>query len=275
MEACYIIQVVTGKETLFVQHAERLLSSALGSEARRHRFIIPRRELTIRRQGKFRKVTSPVFPSYIFWELVDAEANGGEPEGGGWDEAEPEGSELNDATQGELDDGEPKGAKQFKQEAANKEAAKPKGAGWDDLSQKRFNEVRNILRRINGYVRFLKDHEGNLAPLNEHDVRLIHHLITGGEISKASKVSFDVNNRIVALDGPLAGYEGSIIKVNRRKKRAKVQFLLNGKKFLIDFEYEEMQHTEAVEKRDIKKPVSDEAAAERERRSDAGEVPGR
>ena len=41
-------------------------------------------------------------------------------------------------------------------------------------------------------------------------------------------VHFDENERIVVDEGPLNGLEGSIIKVDRRKQRAKIQLDFHG-----------------------------------------------
>jgi transcription antitermination factor NusG len=43
------------------------------------------------------------------------------------------------------------------------------------------------------------------------------------------------------LKGPLKGEEGSIIKVDRRKRRVTVQINLYDKRFKIAFEYEEVE----------------------------------
>lgn len=105
-------------------------------------------------------------------------------------------------------------------------------------------DMQNTMRRIPGYIRFLNREKGVLKPLSEPDRNLVAHLVSGGEIAGSSQVTFDKNNRIVALSGPLKGIEGKIIKVDRRKQRARVRFLLNDKTFIIDFQYEEIQLAE-------------------------------
>ncbi len=100
------------------------------------------------------------------------------------------------------------------------------------------------LKRTPGFIRFLRRESGVLSPISAADRKLITHLITGGDICGASQITFDRDNRIVALSGPLKGYEGSIIKVDRRKQRAQVKFLLNDKTFLIYFEYREIRQAD-------------------------------
>ncbi len=105
-------------------------------------------------------------------------------------------------------------------------------------------QLQQVLRRTPGFIRFLRRQDGILHPLAESDRKLVSHLISGGDVAGLSKVTFDKNNRIKALSGPLQGYEGHIIKVDRRKQRAKVRFVLHDKTFLIDFQYEHMELAE-------------------------------
>jgi transcriptional antiterminator NusG len=53
-----------------------------------------------------------------------------------------------------------------------------------------------------------------------------------------STVKFDENSRIYVLSGPLEGLEGKIVKIDKRKQRAKVQLDLYKESFLVDFGFE-------------------------------------
>jgi transcriptional antiterminator NusG len=53
-----------------------------------------------------------------------------------------------------------------------------------------------------------------------------------------SKVYFDANSRIVVTEGPLMGLEGKIIKVDKRKGRAKIKLDLYNDSFSIDLAFE-------------------------------------
>ncbi len=101
-------------------------------------------------------------------------------------------------------------------------------------------EARKLLRSIPGFMRYMKNDNGDLIPLSNSDRQLLIQLTSTGETTKRSTVIFDKNNKVVPLSGPLKDCEGKIIKVDRRKRRVKVKFLLNDKTFLIDFEYEEV-----------------------------------
>ena len=59
-----------------------------------------------------------------------------------------------------------------------------------------------------------------------------------GEIAEPSRVHFDENDRIVVDSGPLQGLEGKIVKVDRRKGRAKIQLDLYTENFLLDLGFE-------------------------------------
>lgn len=93
------------------------------------------------------------------------------------------------------------------------------------------------IKKTSGFVRFLKDNQ-HIEPLSGEDKGLLLHFLSFGEIVETSTVSFDDNNRIVVIDGPMRGLEGAIVKVNRRKKRAKVRLTLYEQSFLVDFGFE-------------------------------------
>jgi transcriptional antiterminator NusG len=96
------------------------------------------------------------------------------------------------------------------------------------------------LRRVPGFFRFLKSNH-NVQPLSENDKRLLVHFLSFGEIVDKSKVVFTENQRIAVLEGPLKGLEGRIVKVDKRKGRAKVKLDMYEESFLVDFGFESMQ----------------------------------
>jgi transcription termination/antitermination protein NusG len=77
------------------------------------------------------------------------------------------------------------------------------------------------IRRTDGFIRFLKQ-SPSPTPLSEADLSLLSHFISFGECADTSKVTFDENDRIVVLEGPLKGLEGRIDRVDRRKKKARI-----------------------------------------------------
>ncbi len=107
----------------------------------------------------------------------------------------------------------------------------------DDVTESLFRRI----RRVTGFVRFLKDNN-DIRPLPPEDLELVRHFLSFGEIVTESKVTFDENNRIVVQEGPLKGLEGNIVKVDRRKGRAKVRLDMYEDAFLIDLGFEIIAH---------------------------------
>ena len=155
----YVIQVATGNESDFINDLKRLEPEL----SKNYSFIYLTRELTIRRQGKWRKETLPLFASYIFVEAA-----------------------------GEI----------------------------PALAVQK-------LKKIPGFYHFLNSNV-DIVPLSGSDLSILQHFMGIGSKIGASLVKFDENDRIVVIEGPLKGLEGNIIKVDRRKQRAKIRIDLKG-----------------------------------------------
>lgn len=97
-------------------------------------------------------------------------------------------------------------------------------------------DMRWLVRKTPDFYRFLPSNRESL-PLAGRDLDLLTHFISFGERADISKVTFDDNERIVVLDGPLKGLEGLIEKVDRRKQRAKVRLDMCRNSFLIDLAF--------------------------------------
>jgi transcription termination/antitermination protein NusG len=97
-----------------------------------------------------------------------------------------------------------------------------------------------VLRKTPGFIRFL-DSNQNVRPLSGVDRELIVHFLRFGPVVETSRVHFDENARIRVIEGPLKGLEGNIVKVDRRKGRAKVKLDLYNESFLVDFGFETIQ----------------------------------
>ena len=96
-------------------------------------------------------------------------------------------------------------------------------------------------RRTKGFCRFLKSNQ-DICPISGKDLELILHFLKySGAIAGISRVFFNDNSRIVVAEGPLMGLEGCIIKVDKRKRRAKVKLSLYDNSFAIDLAFEVME----------------------------------
>ncbi|MCL2181213.1 MAG: antiterminator LoaP [Treponema sp.] len=101
-------------------------------------------------------------------------------------------------------------------------------------------------RRTKGFFRFLKSNL-EITPLADSDLELVLHFIrNSGQLAGYSRVYFNENSRIVVVEGPLSGLEGRIIKVDKRKCRAKIKLDLYNDSFSIDLAFEVIGSLEPV-----------------------------
>jgi transcriptional antiterminator NusG len=96
------------------------------------------------------------------------------------------------------------------------------------------------LKRISGFLRYLKDNQ-HIEPLNARDREILLHFLSYGEVVQRSRVYFDQDNRIRVISGPLRGMEGRVVKVDRRKGRARIRLELYEDSFLIDFGFDALE----------------------------------
>jgi transcriptional antiterminator NusG len=92
-------------------------------------------------------------------------------------------------------------------------------------------------RRVPGFVRWLGDENGPIA-LADKDLEVLQILMGYGELLGISRAKFDPDQRIQVVDGPLKGLEGRIIRVDKRKQRARVRLDMYSDSFEVDFGYE-------------------------------------
>jgi transcriptional antiterminator NusG len=94
-------------------------------------------------------------------------------------------------------------------------------------------EVYWNIKRIPGFFRFLNNNQ-DIRPIEGDDRELLLHFLSFGEVIRKSRVKFDVDSRITVIDGPLKGLEGRIMKVDKRKGRAKIKLDMYENTFLVD-----------------------------------------
>ena len=82
----------------------------------------------------------------------------------------------------------------------------------------------------------------DIRPLSLDDKKFVYQLSLNGEVAGISKVYFNKDDKIKVASGPMKGLEGEIIKVDKRKKRAKIKLTLYENSFLIDFGFELIEH---------------------------------
>jgi transcriptional antiterminator NusG len=116
--------------------------------------------------------------------------------------------------------------------------------GYIFIELDRDDDIRNYhwaFRRTDGFYRFLRSNQ-HIVPLADRDLELVLHFIKqAGSVAGKSQVVFDENSRIVVIEGPLSGLEGRIIKVDKRKGRAKIKLDLYDDSFTIDLAFETIE----------------------------------
>jgi transcriptional antiterminator NusG len=94
-----------------------------------------------------------------------------------------------------------------------------------------------IVRTTPNFVRALPSTK-EPRPVKEKDRRLLAHFMSFGKVADISKVRFDDDDRIVVIEGPLKGLEGLIVRVDKRKSRAKIRLDMCENSFLVDMGFE-------------------------------------
>ncbi len=102
-----------------------------------------------------------------------------------------------------------------------------------DLSPTLYKEIKSFYPTI----WFIKMQDFPV-PLSPRDVETLRRFLQFGEVIRPSLVTFEESQKIKVVDGPLMGLEGKIIKVDRRKQRARICIEFNGNDFQIDLAFE-------------------------------------
>ncbi|GAB6393676.1 MAG: antiterminator LoaP [Treponematales bacterium] len=99
-------------------------------------------------------------------------------------------------------------------------------------------EAQRAFRGTDGFFRFLPSNQ-EIRPLAGRDLETVLYFIRkAGPLAGISKARFDESGRIVVAEGPLFGLAGSIVKVDKRKKWAKVKLDLYKDSFLINLAFD-------------------------------------
>lgn len=118
--------------------------------------------------------------------------------------------------------------------------------GYVFLITNKFNEeLIQKFKKVDGFIRFLPSTLNAMA-LYGQDLEIVKNFTAFGETLGASKVYFNENDRIVVTEGPLLGFEGNIIKVDKRKKRVKIRLNFANNYFTIDLAFEEITNQKNV-----------------------------
>ena len=106
-------------------------------------------------------------------------------------------------------------------------------------------KVVEAAKKSKNFYYFLNNNK-DIKRLQGNDREILSNLLKFGEIQGISKAYFDKDQKIVVASGPLAGFAGKIIKVNRRQGRATVQVDLCNNTIKFDLAFEEITATPLV-----------------------------
>lgn len=119
-----------------------------------------------------------------------------------------------------------------RRKGVNKEVEKVLFRGYVFINSavdfKAYYEIKNTP----GVIKFLKSGT-DILQLEEDEAEILDKLLSKDEIIGISNI-FIENSEIRVIDGPLKNFEGKIVKVDRRKGRAKVLFTFCGSEKLVD-----------------------------------------
>jgi transcriptional antiterminator NusG len=100
----------------------------------------------------------------------------------------------------------------------------------------------NSISSARNFYHFLKNNQ-EITPLAGRDLDYLQTLMNNGETAGVSTVTFDEHDRIIILNGPLQGFAGNIIRVNKRKQRVTVQIDMCGSISSFDLSYDLVEKT--------------------------------
>ncbi len=92
------------------------------------------------------------------------------------------------------------------------------------------------LKQIKGFFKFLNSNQ-DIVPLRKDEIEVLGSFLKKAYRATVSSVIFNDNDKIVVKNGPLKEFEGRIIKVDKRKQRAKVQLSMYNESHTIDFSF--------------------------------------
>lgn len=110
---------------------------------------------------------------------------------------------------------------------------------WETDNISRIQDI----RKQEGFIDFLPNDNG-VKPLSAKDTELVSSFLRYGSVIPIVNVQFDVNDRIVIIDGLFKGMEGFISDVNRSNKRINFDITLLDGKRILSLSYQEIQRKE-------------------------------
>ena len=107
---------------------------------------------------------------------------------------------------------------------------------WETDNISRIQDIKDE----EGFIDFLPN-DNSIKPSSARDTELVTSFLKYGSVIPIVNVQFDVNDRIVIVDGLFKGMEGRITDVNRSNKRINFEVMLMDGKRILSLSYQEIQ----------------------------------
>lgn len=100
-------------------------------------------------------------------------------------------------------------------------------------------QITEAAKKSRNFFHFL-DSNKDIRSLQGNDREILSNLLKFGDVQGISKAYFTEDQKIVVAEGPLAGFEGKIVMVNRKRGRATVQITLCSSQMKFDLAFDEI-----------------------------------
>ncbi len=128
----------------------------------------------------------------------------------------------------------------IRKKGKTKKEMKPLFPGYIFLNTEIISaDILTSLKTVNGFFQVLPSNK-DIKPVPEQDMHIINSLFRKNFTAHLSQARFDENDKIEIIEGPLKGKEGMIVKVDRRKGRAKIVINAFDKQHFVDLGFELM-----------------------------------
>ena len=128
----------------------------------------------------------------------------------------------------------------IRKKGKTKKEMKPLFPGYIFLNAEEISATTlTALKTINGFFQVLPSNK-DIKAVPDQDMHIINSLFKKNFTAHLSKARFDENDQIEIIDGPLKGKEGVIVKVEKRKGRAKIVINAFDKQHFVDLGFELM-----------------------------------
>ena len=107
-------------------------------------------------------------------------------------------------------------------------------------------QIAGAAKKSKNFYHFLDSNKA-IRALQGNDKEILSNLLKFGEVQGISKAYFTEDQKIVVSEGPLAGFEGKIVMVNRKRGRATVQVDLCNNTIKFDLAFEEIAECKKIQ----------------------------